>query len=69
MSKIINSEYNQTYNTTPFCYYVSELLRDIFFCSIIFYVWLLDYSILLKARYDELIHKPISLYDHELYLR
>ena len=35
----------------------------------LFYVRLLDYSILLKARHDELIHESITLRNHELILR
>ena len=30
---------------------------------------LLDYSILLKPRHDELIHESITLHNHELILR
>ena len=35
----------------------------------LFYVQLLDYSILLKARHDELIHESITLYNHKLIQR
>ena len=38
------------------------------FCSICFNVKLLDYSILLKARHDKLIHKLINLHNQELIL-
>ena len=30
-------------------------------------VWLLDYSILLRARHDELIHESITLHNHEIF--
>ena len=33
------------------------------------YIQLLDYSILLKARHDELIHESITWHNHELILR
>ena len=33
------------------------------------YVWLLDYSISLEARHDELIHELITLDNHELIQR
>ena len=35
----------------------------------LFYVRLLDYPILLKARHDELIHKSITLHNYELIRR
>ena len=38
----------------------------LFFCSVSFYVRLLDYIIYLKARHDELIHELITLHHHEL---
>ena len=39
------------------------------FAQLFFYVWLLDHSILLKARHDELNHEFITLHNHELILR
>ena len=42
------------------------VLAKLAFCSFTFYVRLLDYSILLKARHDELIHESITVNTHEL---
>ena len=41
----------------------------IIFCSINFIPWLWDYSILLKARHDELINENITSHNHELIQR
>ena len=41
---------------------------DKIFLFNLFFVQLLDYSILLKARHDELIHESITLHYHELNL-
>ena len=35
----------------------------------LFYVWLLEYSILLKARHYELIHESITLHNRKLLQR
>ena len=36
-----------------------------FLVQLVFYIWLLDYSILLKSRHDESVHESISLH-HEI---
>ena len=43
-----------------------QVLAKLAFCSFTFFVRLLDYSILLKARHDELIHELINVNTHEL---
>ena len=41
----------------------------LFFVQLVLYDQLLDYSILLKARHDDLIHQLITLHNYALMLQ